>query len=108
MTGFDVTRCLMATNPYLEDNFAPIREETTAFDLKVTGSLPDHLDGRYLRIGPNPIYDADPATYHWFLGDGMVHGLRLVDGAAKWYRSRYVRSGDVADALNEPRRPGPL
>jgi carotenoid cleavage dioxygenase len=96
------------SNPYLEENFAPIREETTAFDLDVTGSLPAHLDGRYLRIGPNPIYDADPATYHWFLGDGMVHGLRLAGGTAKWYRSRYVRSGDVADALHEPRRPGPL
>lgn len=98
----------MPTNPYLEANFAPIREETTAVDLDVTGTLPAHLDGRYVRIGPNPIYDADPATYHWFLGDGMVHGLRLVDGEAKWYRSRYVRSGDVSDRLGEPRRRGPL
>ncbi|HVT64840.1 MAG TPA: carotenoid oxygenase family protein [Mycobacteriales bacterium] len=98
----------MPSNQYLEENFAPVREETTSFDLKVTGSLPDHLDGRYLRIGPNPIHEADPATYHWFLGDGMVHGLRLVDGEAKWYRNRYVRSADVADALGEPRHPGPL
>ncbi len=98
----------MPANQYLEANFAPVREETTAFDLEVTGALPEHLDGRYLRIGPNPIHDADPATYHWFLGDGMVHGLRLGDGAAKWYRNRYVRSADVADALGEPRRPGPL
>lgn len=98
----------MADNQYLADNFAPIREETTSFDLDVTGTLPPHLDGRYLRIGPNPIHEADPSTYHWFLGDGMVHGLRIADGEARWYRNRYVRSGDVADALGEPRRPGPV
>jgi carotenoid cleavage dioxygenase len=98
----------MSSNPYLEGNFGPVREEIAAFDLPVTGTLPAHLDGRYLRIGPNPIHDADPATYHWFLGDGMVHGLRLADGGAKWYRNRYDRAGDVANALGEPRRPGPL
>lgn len=95
------------SNPYLEGNFAPVREETTTYDLTVTGQIPTHLDGRYLRIGPNPIHEADPSTYHWFLGDGMVHGLRIADGQAQWYRSRYVRSGDVANALGESRRPGP-
>jgi carotenoid cleavage dioxygenase len=98
----------MAANPYLEANFAPVREELTSGDLPVTGSIPDYLDGRYLRIGPNPLRAADPATYHWFLGDGMVHGVRIADGEAKWYRNRYVRSRDVADALGEPRHPGPV
>ena len=41
--------------------------------------LPRHLDGRYLRIGPNPLDDPGE-NYHWFLGDGMVHGVRIVDG----------------------------
>ncbi|HEX3705958.1 MAG TPA: carotenoid oxygenase family protein [Mycobacteriales bacterium] len=96
------------TSPYLEGNLAPIHTETTSFDLDVTGELPAHLDGRYLRIGPNPIHEPDDATYHWFLGDGMVHGLRLADGEAKWYRNRYVRSADVATALGEAPRRGPL
>jgi carotenoid cleavage oxygenase len=96
------------TNPYLAGNYAPVREELTAIDLQVTGTLPDHLDGRYLRIGPNPVVDPDPAAYHWFLGSGMVHGLRLRDGRAEWYRNRYVRSADVAAALDEPPRPGPV
>ena len=94
-------------NPYLEAEFAPVREEVTLLDLPVSGRLPEHLDGRYLRIGPNPI--SDPGEdYHWFLGDGMVHGVRLVDGQARWYRNRYVRSPAVAKALGESRRPGPL
>lgn len=95
----------MASNPYLEGNYAPVREELTVTDLPVSGHIPDHLDGRYLRIGPNPI-GADPATYHWFLGDGMVHGVRLRDGRAQWYRNRFVRSGETARRLGEAAPPG--
>lgn len=98
-----------STNRYLRDNFAPVREELTATDLAVTGRLPAHLDGRYLRIGPNPLDDPGD-QHHWFLGEGMVHGVRLRDGQAQWYRNRWVRSADVADALGEPVRgtPGEL
>src|SRR5438105_3050113 len=97
----------MATNRYLEGNYGPVREEVTVADLPVTGSIPGHLDGRYLRNGPNPVVDPDPAAYHWFLGTGMVHGIRLRDGRAEWYRNRWVRSADVAEALGEQPRPGP-
>ena len=82
-------------------------EETLA-DLPVEGTLPAHLDGRYLRNGPNPVGPVDPTTYHWFTGTGMVHGLRLRSGRVEWYRNRWVRSADVADALGEARRPGPV
>ena len=94
------------SNRYLTDNFAPVREELTAFHLEVTGALPDHLDGRYLRTGPNPLVDPGD-RYHWFLGDGMVHGVRLRDGRAEWYRNRWVRSAAVAEALGEPPRSAP-
>jgi carotenoid cleavage dioxygenase len=93
-------------NPYLNGNYAPVREEITAVDLEVTGTIPAYLDGRYLRIGPNPIGHTDPATYHWFVGTGMAHGLRLRDGKAHWYRNRWVRSAAVARALGEPWRDG--
>ncbi len=73
----------------------------------MTGTIPAELDGRLLRNGPNPIGDQDPATYHWFTGDGMVHGLRLRDGSAEWYRNRWVRSPEVAAALGEPAPPSP-
>ncbi len=96
------------TNPYLEGNFGPVTEEVTAHDLAVVGSLPPELDGRYLRIGPNPIMDnvADPSRHHWFTGDGMVHGVRLHDGRAEWYRNRWVRSTQVSRALGEEPAPG--
>ncbi len=87
--------------------FAPVTEEVTAFDLPVTGELPAGLDGRYLRNGPNPL-GADEPLQHWFLGAGMVHGVRLREGRAEWYRNRWVRSRQVAERLGEPWPGGPV
>jgi carotenoid cleavage oxygenase len=95
-------------NPYLEGNYAPVTEEVTVTDLEVTGTIPEELSGRYLRNGPNPVTPPNPDAYHWFVGDGMVHGLRLDGGRAGWYRNRWVRSTTVADALGEPHHPGPV
>jgi len=36
-------------NRYLEGTYAPVTEEVTATELPVTGTIPDHLTGRYLR-----------------------------------------------------------
>jgi carotenoid cleavage oxygenase len=94
-------------NPYLEGNFAPVEVEMTAFDLPVVGHIPQMLEGRLLRIGPNPLGAVDPRTYHWFLGAGMVHGLRLRGGRAEWYRNRFVVSDTIAAALGRSPLPGP-
>ncbi len=96
----------MSENPYLSGNFAPVHEETTAFDLPVRGEIPRSLRGRFLRIGPNPL-DPDPATHHWFIGSGLVHGLKLEDGEARWYRSRFVRDDDVVRLRGGDPVPGP-
>ena len=95
-------------NPYLQGNFAPLEREHTITELDVTGHIPEHLDGRYLRNGPNPAQEVDPDAYHWFTGDAMVHGVRIRDGKAEWYRNRWVRSAPVAQAMGEkpvPRKP---
>ncbi len=97
---------LKGPHPFLTGLHAPMTEELTIEDLAVTGSIPPALDGRYLRIGPNPIA-ADPRTYQWFLGDGMVHGVRIEGGRALWYRNRWIRSTAVSAALNQPLAPGP-
>ena len=94
------------TNRYLAGNFAPVTEEVTVTDLTVTGTLPPELNGRYLRIGPNPLSPQDPSAYHWFTGDGMAHGVRLRDGDADWYRNRWIRSTPVSETLDEPPAPG--
>ena len=86
-------------NTYLEGNYAPVASEVTATDLRVLGTIPEALNGRLLRNGPNPFGPQDPATYHWFTGNGMVHGLALRDGRAEWFRSRAVRSDATMEAL---------
>jgi carotenoid cleavage dioxygenase-like enzyme len=88
-------------NAYLVANFAPVRDERDDTDLAVDGAIPPELDGLLVRNGPNPILDPDPATYHWFSGDGMLHGIELHDGRAR-YRNRWVRTDAAVDALGEP------
>jgi carotenoid cleavage dioxygenase-like enzyme len=96
----------MAANPYLEGNFAPLADELTSLDLTVQGELPRELNGRLLRIGPNPVAP-NPATHHWFIGNGMVHGVRLEEGRAVWYRRRFVRDEQVIEKFGYPEIPGP-
>ena len=99
-------------NRFLQGSFAPVEEEITAFGLPVTGSLPAGLNGRYLRNGPNPLGLDDPDYRfwegYWFLGPGMVHGVRLRDGKAEWYRNRWVRSQALAEAMDEKWPGGPV
>ncbi len=94
-------------HPFLNGIHAPMQSELVLTGLKVEGQIPPELDGRYLRIGPNPIEAPNPATYHWFTGDGMVHGVRLQGGKAVWYRNQWIRSKAVSKALGEPEAPGP-
>ena len=97
---------MVGDNPYLEGALAPVLAEVLALDLPVTGTLPEEREGRWLRNGPKPLGPTDPATHHWFLGDGMVHGVRLCGGRAEWYRNRWVRGPRVAEALGEPHPAG--
>lgn len=87
-------------NRYLAGNFAPVRDELSVTDLDVDGAIPLALAGRLLRNGPNPIAP-DPANYHWFQGNGMLHAIELRDGKAVSYRNRWVRSDDTAELLGE-------
>ncbi len=85
-------------NPYLRGFHAPTVHETTAVDLPVAeGELPRDLYGAYVRNGPNSVYKPSN-LYHWFDGDGMVHGVYLRDGKAT-YRSRLVRTACLADEI---------
>ena len=93
-------------HPFLTGLHAPMREELTIEDLRVSGAIPSELNGRYLRIGPNPIAP-DARAYHWFTGDGMIHGVSLEAGEAKWCRNRWVRSSDVSRRLGAAPTPGP-
>lgn len=83
--------------PDLQGDFAPVFDELTETRLEVVGAIPPELSGLYVRNGANP---ASGHSEHWFLGNGMVHGVKLEAGRAAWYRNRYVRT-----ALLHPEKP---
>src|ERR1700678_705643 len=76
-------------NPYLAGNYAPVLGEDD-FELVVTGEMPAGLAGAFYRNGPNPQF-TPRGEYHWFVGDGMIHGV-FVEGGKARYRNRYVRT----------------
>jgi len=93
-------------HPFLTGIHRPMDSEITLEDLSVTGTIPPELDGRYLRIGPNPA-KPEAKGYHWFTGDGMVHGIALREGKALWYRNRWIRSKTVEAQTGMKHAPGP-
>lgn len=88
------------TEPFLSGNFAPVFEEHDTEALPVTGRIPDGLRGTYLRNGSNPQF-TPLGRYHWFDGDGMIHGVYLDEGTAR-YRNRWVKTV----GLEEERKAG--
>lgn len=88
-------------NPYLDTIYAPVRDELTIDELEVIGELPEDLTGMYVRNSPNPRFEP-PGRYHWFDGDGMLHGVAFQGGKAT-YRNRYVqtRAFQVEDERGE-------
>ncbi|MFC9817635.1 carotenoid oxygenase family protein [Streptomyces virginiae] len=79
-----------APKPYLTGHYTPVTDEITATGLTVEGTVPPELTGRLIRNSHNPKPGITPT--HWFKGSGMVHGIRLRDGRAEWYRNRWVRT----------------
>ena len=77
-------------NPFLTGNFAAVDDEITAENLTIIGEIPVELNGMFIRNGPNPQFPPI-GQYHWFDGDGMVHGIHLQNAQAV-YRNRYVQT----------------
>ncbi|MEC8143676.1 MAG: carotenoid oxygenase family protein [Pseudomonadota bacterium] len=84
---------------FLRGNWRPTKQERTETQLAVQGKIPPDLSGVYLRTGPNP---KSGTGEHWFLGDGMVHGIRLSDGKAQWYKNRFLQTPDITNPLGDP------
>lgn len=65
----------------LGGNFAPVEESPAQKVLEVKGTIPKCLNGAYIRNGGNPKF-TPTAGFHYFDGDGMLHVVRIKDGAA--------------------------
>ncbi|MFN4224931.1 MAG: carotenoid oxygenase family protein [Hyphomonas sp.] len=86
---------------HLRGNWAPLPDDRTETQLEVEGAIPPELNGTYIRTGPNP---KSGTSAHWFLGDGMVHGIRLRQGKAEWYRNRFVQTPNITEPEGRGKR----
>ncbi len=92
-------------NPYLQGIFGPV-EEVEKHEFQVMGEIPQHLIGLLLRIGPNPIHVENQDLYHWFAGDGMLHALKIEQGQATWFKSRYIATDSIQKQKHQPVKAG--
>ena len=90
----------MKQNYYLQGNYAPVKQIVSETNLNVIGEIPNELSGIYMRNGPNPMGSLNSKKYHWFTGEGMLHGVRIDSGKALWYRNRIV--GNEASNSSQP------
>lgn len=77
-------------HPYRTGAWRPQTTEYTATELPVVGTIPDDLNGVYLRNTENPLHP-NVERYHPFDGDGMIHMMSFANGVAE-YRNRFVRT----------------
>jgi len=92
--GVDMLGITTKKNYYLQGNYAPVKNLISETGLKVTGQIPKDLSGLFVRNGPNPMSSVNEKKHHWFLGEGMLHGIRLDSGNALWYKNKLVDGND--------------
>ncbi|GAA96841.1 uncharacterized protein L969DRAFT_94894 [Mixia osmundae IAM 14324] len=92
-----------SSHPYLIGNFRPVEKEHHLTPCTVVeGSIPRELwGGQYIRNGGNPAFPPKEKTaYHWFDGDGMLHGVHFristtadgVHSVEPHYTNRYIQT----------------
>jgi carotenoid cleavage dioxygenase-like enzyme len=86
------------THPYRTGAWRPQTREWTATNMAVEGTIPDDLNGVYLRNTENPLVPA-AERYHPFDGDGMIHSIYFSNGSAQ-YRNRFIRTQGLLAELD--------
>ena len=87
----------MSAEPFLSGRFAPVDDEISVDRLTVEGTLPSDLVGAYLRNGPNPEFPPLGSYTYPLEGDGMIHGVWLEGGEARYANRRVRTQGLLAE-----------
>ncbi|MGK7880979.1 MAG: carotenoid oxygenase family protein [Crocosphaera sp.] len=86
-------------NVFLQGINAPVFEEVEITNLKISGNIPEELQGMYVRNGPNPMFN--PSSYNYPLeGDGMLHSIYLNQGKVS-YKNRWIQTSGLAYEMFE-------
>ncbi|MBM75848.1 MAG: carotenoid oxygenase [Proteobacteria bacterium] len=96
-----MSKFLFSDHPYLSGNFKPMRFEGEARFLEIEGDLPEDLVGAYVLNTACPQFPPNGKNYHWFSGDGKVHGFYfkgngVVDYCTKWVKTTNFEMERVA------------
>jgi carotenoid cleavage dioxygenase-like enzyme len=78
---------------YTSGAHAPVAQELDSGPLPLAGEIPQDLHGLFVRNSSNPKYPPK-GRYHWFDGDGMVHGLWFEKGEVT-YRNRWIQTAQL-------------
>ena len=87
----------------LRGNFAPVAREVGPVRIQPRsgGAVPGDLRGRFLRCGPNPLFDFRGRPYHPFDGSGHVSAVEFPGGGTtrelpvfsnRWVRTRRLEA----------------
>ncbi len=73
---------------------APVAREVDLVALRVTGTLPDDLNGVLVRNGPNPLSGRfeGHGVLSWWPEAAMLHGIAFERGHVTGYRNRWLRT----------------
>ncbi|PWA84339.1 Carotenoid oxygenase [Artemisia annua] len=71
-------------------NYAPVPEQPVKHSLPVTGKIPEHIQGVYLRNGANPLFEPN-SGHHLFDGDGMIYAVKFEHGLVS-YSCRFTET----------------
>lgn len=71
-------------------NFFPVPEQSVVHNLPVTGTVPECIQGVYVRNGANPLHKP-VSGHHLFDGDGMIHAVRF-DNDSVSYACRFTET----------------
>ncbi|MFS7900593.1 putative 9-cis-epoxycarotenoid dioxygenase [Helianthus anomalus] len=69
-------------NVQIAGNFSPVPEQQVRRLLPVVGTIPEYIQGVYLRNGANPLFEPT-SGHHLFDGDGMIYAVKFDNGSER-------------------------
>lgn len=88
-----------SNNSFLQGINAPVFKEVDITNLKISGHIPQELQGMYVRNGPNPMFK--PSSYNYPLeGDGMLHCVYFNNGEVS-YKNRWITTSGLVYEMFE-------